>query len=246
MRTSNWTISTLATLTLSAAGLAASPAQASTASKEEAIGVGTGGIVGAIAGGPAGFIVGAAIGAKIGDTLHKKDSEIETLSTTVDASQSTIDELRADVRQLNADIDTVSLELQAERLSRPEFISLMQAGIAMDLLFRTDEHVLTDATGDRLQSLATTLAKLTDIRIELDGFADERGDADYNQSLSEKRVQYVRDRLLAAGIAPQRIHTTAHGETPATDDSIDSLALDRRVSVRLYVDATPSLLSHND
>ena len=30
-------------------------------------------------------------------------------------------------------------------------------------------------------------------RIQLDGFADERGDAAYNEALSERRVQFIRE-----------------------------------------------------
>ena len=117
----------------------------------------------------------------------------------------------------------------------------------MDLLFRTDEAVLSDGTGDRLAQLAGTLANMPDIHIHLDGFADERGDEDYNLALSERRVQYIRDQLVAAGIDPDRINVTAHGESVATDATLDSYALERRVSVTLFIDdtqavaATPSL-----
>ena len=62
-------------------------AENSRASKEETIGVGAGAIIGAAAGGPVGFIVGAAVGAKLGDTMHKKDNRIDTLTTSLDASQ---------------------------------------------------------------------------------------------------------------------------------------------------------------
>ena len=54
-------------------------------------------------------------------------------------------------------------------------LALMQAGIEMDLLFRTDEYALADTTGDRLAALARDVAQMRDIRVQLDGFADERG-----------------------------------------------------------------------
>jgi outer membrane protein OmpA-like peptidoglycan-associated protein len=112
----------------------------------------------------------------------------------------------------------------------------MQAGIEMDLLFRTDEHALSDTTGNRLATLARDVAQMRDLRVQLDGFADERGDADYNLELSQKRVEFVRDQLVAAGIEPSRIRATAHGEVPAQDSSADSYALERRVSLTLYID----------
>ena len=86
-----WTITALGLLAIAPA------ANAANASKEESIGVGAGGVIGAVAGGPIGFMIGAAIGAKIGDTLHSKESEIETLSASLDESQSAVSELEYDL-----------------------------------------------------------------------------------------------------------------------------------------------------
>lgn len=235
----------LAVGSLAAAGMAATPAAYAESSKEEAIGIGAGGVIGAFAGGPVGFFVGAALGAKLGDTLHRQDAEIETLTASLEASGKSVDGLEYDVRRLTSDIEATNAELeQLRRMARPELLSLLKAGIALDLLFRTDEHVLANSTGDRLTGLATSLAKMPDVHLQLDGFADERGDAAYNQQLSEKRVQFVRDRLLAAGIGEARISYSAHGESPAQDENLDSYALERRVSVKLFVDDTPSLASN--
>ena len=85
---------------------------------------------------------------------------------------------------------------------------------------------------------------MPDIRIQLDGFADERGDEDYNLGLSEKRVNFVRQQFVAAGVDPDRIDASAHGESAAADDSIDSYALERRVSVRLFIDDAQSLAAN--
>jgi len=219
--------------------LFAVPSQAGQkASKEETIGVGSGSIVGAIAGGPVGLIIGAAIGAKIGDSIHKKNERIETLQESVVSSNTTVNHLEYDVDALNSEIDRL------QNVARPELVSLLQAGIAMDLLFRTDESVLADSTGDRLAALAGTLAGMTDIHIRLDGFADERGDDAYNQRLSERRVQFIRDQFVAAGVHPDRIDVNAHGESTAQDDNLDSYAFERRVSVTLFIDNTPSLAAN--
>lgn len=242
MRRIIWTVTAVA-LT---ASLVASPASmAGESSKEEAIGIGAGGIVGAVAGGPVGFIIGAAIGAKLGDTLHNKDEEIDSLSTTIAARESMIDDLEFDVVALERNIDRVTADLERmQSLSRPELVDLMQAGIAMDVLFRTDEHVLADTTGGRLAELAQAVASMPDIQVRLDGYADERGGTDYNLDLSEKRVQFVRDQLIAAGIAESRIRTSAHGESAAQDDTPDSYALERRVNLTLFIDSTPSFASN--
>jgi outer membrane protein OmpA-like peptidoglycan-associated protein len=131
-------------------------------------------------------------------------------------------------------------------VARPELLALMQAGIEMDLLFRTDEHKLGNTTDSKLRQLATSLASLPDVYIQLDGFADERGDADYNQNLSARRAENVREILTSNGIAESRIKVAAHGESPAADDNIDSLALERKVSLTLFIDETPSFASNPD
>ena len=232
--------------TVAAIGLAAAPAaNAESASEQEMIGVGAGSVIGAVAAGPFGFVIGAAIGAKIGDNFAKKNDEISELEVSLEDSQDTVRHLEVDVRELNASIDEVGAELEQLRsVSKPEVAQLLQAGIAMDLLFRTDEHVLADTTGGRLAELATTIASMPDIRVQLDGFADERGDAAYNQRLSEKRVEFVKEQLIAAGVNPQRISYAGHGEATAQDDSIDSYALERRVSVTLFIDDSPAFASN--
>lgn len=227
--------------------LTTSPAFAKPASKEENIGVGAGAVVGALAGGPIGLVIGAAIGAKVGDTMHQKSEAIDVLNGSLADSQQDVDTLQSGIRTLNNDIDNLSAELERfEQLDRPKLINLMQAGIAMDLLFRTDEYVLADMTGGRLAELAGGLASMPDIRVQLDGFADERGDADYNLELSRKRVEFVRQQLVAAGVHPSRIGVSAHGEAPAQDDTPDSYALERRVSLKLFIDEPQSFASGTD
>ncbi len=228
--------------------LLATPAMAeSGSSKKESIGVGVGGVIGAVAGGPVGFIVGAAFGAKIGDEFHQKDTEVTYLSDSLANSKMMISLLETSVDGLNSDIDALGSDLQRMRANaRPDLITLMQAGIAMDLLFRTDEDELGVSTDSKLQELATSLSTMPGIYIRLDGFADERGDTAYNQRLSARRAEYVRNVLIANGVAESRITLAAHGESPAADDNIDSFALERKVSLTLFVEETPSFASNPD
>ncbi len=226
-------VATLVTL------LGASPAFAKgKASKEENIGVGSGAVIGAAAGGPVGFIIGAAIGAKLGDAWHSKNERLASLERSLDDSRNKVVTLQGDIRDLGEEIEAL------RDVARPELVSMMQAGIAMDLLFRTDEFALADTTGDRLAQLAGTLATKPEIRIQLDGFADERGDEQYNYELSKKRVEFVRGQLVAAGISPERISVSAHGESTAQDEHIDSLALERRVSVKLFIEDIPAVAAN--
>jgi outer membrane protein OmpA-like peptidoglycan-associated protein len=220
------------------ATLAAAPAFAESASREEGIGVGAGAVIGGFAGGPVGIVLGAAIGAKLGDEFNRRDVEIDQLSTSLQGSQNHVRKLERDVDALGGDLQ----RMQAE--SRPELLSLLQAGIEMDLLFRTDEDVLSSTTGTRLQQLAASLTTMPDVFVRLDGFADERGDAAYNQKLSARRAEHVMHVLLANGVPASRISVNAHGESPAADDNVDSFAFERKVSLTLYIEDSPSFASN--
>jgi hypothetical protein len=54
-------------------------------------------------------------------------------------------------------------------------------------------------------------------KLSITGHADERGPNSYNQSLSERRVQRVKDFLVSKGIAEDKIETSAVGETQQLD-----------------------------
>ncbi|MGB5346981.1 MAG: OmpA family protein [Woeseia sp.] len=225
--------------------LAGNAAFAAGSPKEERIGVGIGATVGAVAGGPVGAILGAAIGAKFGDNFHRKNKEIDSLNATLDRKSTRVVELERSVASLNRDISVLDSDLRRlQAQARPELVSLLAAGIEMDLLFRTDEHVLQDETRSRISQLAGTLAGMSDVRVQLDGFADERGDEEYNKALSARRAEHIRDVLLGHGVADERITIIAHGEAPVTDAQPDNFALQRKVSVRLFIDESPSVAAN--
>jgi outer membrane protein OmpA-like peptidoglycan-associated protein len=225
--------------------VASTPALAEGTSKEEASGLGAGVVIGALAGGPIGAMIGGAIGAKIGIEFNERNEQVDSLSASLDQSNGQINSLQQNISNLNAEIQSVDAKLQAARdKAKPEVLALLQAGIEMDLLFRTDEYVLADSTGGKLSQLAASVSADPEIQIRLDGFADERGDEAYNQELSVRRVEYVRDLLVNSGIPASRITVTAHGESPAVDRTADSYALERRVSLTLYLGDTPSFASN--
>lgn len=226
--------------------LAAGPVLAeSRTSKPEAIGVGMGAAVGALAGGPVGFVVGAAVGAKIGDAFHEKDQRADGLDRELRIARGEVDDLERSVRNLHASLESGRREIRRlEGSAAPGVADLLRDGVAIDLLFRTAEDELTDETRRRLGELAATVASMPEIRLHLDGYADERGDAAYNQALSERRAQYVRDVLTSHGVPSSRISVAAHGESAAADQRPDSLALERRVSMTLRLGNAEALAAN--
>jgi outer membrane protein OmpA-like peptidoglycan-associated protein len=58
-----------------------------------------------------------------------------------------------------------------------------------------------------------------DAKLSLMGYTDERGPEKYNQALSERRIQSVKDFLVGLGIPEEKISTMAYGETQQLDKS---------------------------
>jgi hypothetical protein len=80
-------------------------------------------------------------------------------------------------------------------------------------LVRSQQEVLTAiATGFKQRLEYDPEAKLS-----LGGYTDERGADKYNDSLSELRVQRVKDFLVSQGIAAEKIDTAAYGKRKPLD-----------------------------
>jgi peptidoglycan-associated lipoprotein len=52
----------------------------------------------------------------------------------------------------------------------------------------------------------------SDVRVAIDGGADQRGTVMYNQKLSERRARAVRDYLVMRGVSADRIQLLGYGE----------------------------------
>jgi hypothetical protein len=80
-------------------------------------------------------------------------------------------------------------------------------------LVRSQQEILTNLAAGFKQYLEYD----PEAKLSLGGNADERGGNDYNQSLSELRVQRVKEFLVSQGIAAEKIDTSAYGEQKPLD-----------------------------
>ncbi|MBF0236238.1 MAG: OmpA family protein [SAR324 cluster bacterium] len=74
-----------------------------------------------------------------------------------------------------------------------------------------------------------------EIVLQIEGHADERGTAEYNHVLGEKRAKSVFTELEAAGIAPRQMRIISYGENKPvnTGRGESSWKLNRRVEIRV-------------
>ncbi|HET7105860.1 MAG TPA: OmpA family protein [Candidatus Acidoferrum sp.] len=80
-------------------------------------------------------------------------------------------------------------------------------------LVRSQQEVLTTLATGFKQYLEFD----PDAKLSLGGNTDERGADKYNDSLSERRVQRVKDFLVSQGIAAEKIDTSAYGKQKLLD-----------------------------
>ncbi len=110
-----------------------------------------------------------------------------------------------------------------------------------DMTWHSFANVLFDVNKADLR--AEEKAKIGDIvvylkdnptfQVELEAFADPRSSFAHNLKLSKKRVDTVRDALISAGVATERIRVGAYGELNQVckDKTGACYQLDRRVEV---------------
>jgi outer membrane protein OmpA-like peptidoglycan-associated protein len=224
---------------LVAAMLSAASAHAGEHTRSETggkLGVGGGAVIGAVIGGPAGAIVGAGLGGFLGDRLQ--------LAASVDDLQASLESSRSEIEDLGVVLDAEREQLQSmrherarldERIARLEQRQSMAEGLQLAVLFRTGSSQLDADAAARIERLAALLEQDPDLTVRLDGYADPRGEDEFNLAWSAERAAVVREALLGRGIAAGRVRVQAHGRSlsVAPDGDVDAYALERRVSISL-------------
>ena len=86
----------------------------------------------------------------------------------------------------------------------------------LTLYFEYNKYDLDQESLENLNLAARFMQSETTLRIRIDGHADERGTAEYNMALGEKRAKTVEAYLVKYGIAQNRLEVTSFGkEAPA-------------------------------
>jgi peptidoglycan-associated lipoprotein len=84
------------------------------------------------------------------------------------------------------------------------------------VFYLVDQSTLTPEGKETLRRQAAWLRQYSDVMVQVEGHADERGTREYNISLSARRATTTREFLIAQGIEASRISSIAYGkERPA-------------------------------
>jgi peptidoglycan-associated lipoprotein len=85
-----------------------------------------------------------------------------------------------------------------------------------DAYFDYDRHNLRPDALTTLESDSRELAEIVrqypDFKMKVEGYCDERGSAEYNLALGDKRAESARDYLVAQGIPKDQLVLTSYGK----------------------------------
>ena len=224
---------------------------------QEPAGFVSGAVIGGFAAGPVGAVIGAGIGTWLGNRVHrageakkaeadvamlqadrsKLQSERVQLQAQNDALAAAKGNLAETNRALTARLDELSQSVDAAQAVKDDAergeASKVLDGLQGDVLFRTGSADITPEMAHGIQVLAEAVAKSSDLKVRVDGFADARGTVDTNLKLSEARAAAVRDLFLAAGVKGEALEINAYGKSQSVAQDDDGYALERRVRLTL-------------
>ncbi|HJT39716.1 MAG TPA: peptidoglycan-associated lipoprotein Pal [Sphingobium sp.] len=111
------------------------------------------------------------------------------------------------------------------------------ASVSSDrIFFDTDQYDVDAQDQQTLQSQAAWLQQNPNVRVTIEGHADERGTRDYNIALGERRANAAKNYLASLGIDPSRLNTVSYGkERPAALGSDEAAWAQNRRAVTVTV-----------
>jgi outer membrane protein OmpA-like peptidoglycan-associated protein len=112
-----------------------------------------------------------------------------------------------------------------------------------DVLFKSGSFELLTGARERLAKVSGIVLAYPSLRLSVEGHTDSVGGDDYNQQLSERRAEAVRDYLVQQGIASDSVSASGFGKTApvASNDTPEGRQQNRRVELVLSGDAIGSL-----
>ncbi len=100
------------------------------------------------------------------------------------------------------------------------------------VFFGLDKSDLSSEARATLDRQAAWLKKYPNVKVTLEGHADERGTREYNLALGERRATAAKNYLVAAGIPAARVKTISYGkERPAVVGSNEAAWAQNRRAV---------------
>ncbi|MFZ4544563.1 MAG: OmpA family protein [Saprospiraceae bacterium] len=135
-------------------------------------------------------------------------STIETLSVDKDVSKA-------------IDKKFILIPIEPEVVTKP--ISKGAVIILEKIYYDFDKAIIRVGAASELDALSDLMNKYKSMEVELVSHTDSRGNAAYNQRLSDQRAISAKNYLIAKGIAENRISARGAGETQLRNKCVDGI-----------------------
>jgi len=125
------------------------------------------------------------------------------------------------------EIDNALPGAEVERVGEGIKLTLNENAVRFD----TNKSTLTAAAKANLDKLVTVFNQYPDTDIQIYGYTDSTGAADYNLTLSGQRANAVKTYLSSKGLSSGRFKTTGMGvaDPIASNETVEGRAQNRRV-----------------
>jgi outer membrane protein OmpA-like peptidoglycan-associated protein len=160
------------------------------------------------------------------DTMRRAKSELAQTKQELASERQKREEAERKAAQAMADLQKIAAVKQESRG--------MVITLSGEVLFPSGQSSLLPGAMVKLNDVADALTKSSpESKIVVEGHTDAQGKADFNQELSLKRAQSVRDYLVSRGIAGDRVSAQGMGSTRpiASNANPEGRANNRRVEI---------------
>jgi outer membrane protein OmpA-like peptidoglycan-associated protein len=179
-----------------------------------------------------GVVVGGAAGAGLGQAIGRS-TEATLIGMGIGALLGGIagHEIGFYMDQQEMELQQALANQQAASLYREQ--NLLVVTFKSDFLFDVDSSVLKPSGYSEIDRVTNVLKKYPETRILVEGHTDSTGSETYNQKLSERRAQAVKNAIVSRGVAESRIETAGFGESKpyGSNQTAAGRQLNRRVNV---------------
>jgi len=167
------------------------------------------------------------LGAMASDKANKDKADAEIEKQDAEIAKQKQDLIDSDKR--TADVMAELAKLAAVKEEERGLVVTLSGGV----LFRSAESTLMSSAQTKLDQVANALLSVRTRNIIIEGHTDSQGSDSYNQDLSQRRANAVRDYLVQKGYPADHIQTRGMSEdSPIADNaSPEGRANNRRVEI---------------
>lgn len=169
------------------------------------------------------------------EALEAKEKEMAAAKTKQEAEEKAAQEKeKAEREKLEAEAKA------AEEQAKLEEAKALEAKIKMIIdtkliNFEVNKDVLTAQSIETVKNIAEILKKHPTLNVEISGHTDNTGNANYNFTLSQKRVDSVKAKLIELQIDNNRLKAVGYGANQplVSNDTKENRRINRRVEFKV-------------